>query len=79
MIERLEKKYGIKIVDDSYWSPFSQKLLKRYKVYTADGCEWENNMTWKRLLTMIREDKPYLLEIKAIMEKKLLENIQKHC
>ena len=79
MIERLEKKYGIKIEDDSYWHPLQQRWVKRYKVYTADGCEWENNMTWKRLLAMIREDKQYLLEIKAVMEKKLLENISKHC
>ena len=68
MLEKLEKKYGIKIVDDSYWNPLQQKYLKRYRVYAADGCEWENNMTWKRLLAMLREDADRLIEIKKMVE-----------
>lgn len=70
MIERLEKKYGIKIVDDSYYSLFYRRYLRRYKVYTADGCEWENNMTWARLLAMLREDGECLIVIKQIVEEK---------
>lgn len=71
MIERFEKKYEINIVDDSYWNPLQQRFVKRYRVYTADGCEWENNMTWRRLLAMLREDAEYLLEIKKVVEKRL--------
>ena len=68
MIERLEKKYGISIADDSYWNPLQQRYVKRYRVYTADDCEWENNMTWSRLLTMLKEDAKRLLEIKRRVE-----------
>ncbi len=68
MIEKLEKKYGISIVDDSHWN--LNRYVKRYRVYSADGCEWENNMTWKRLLVMLREDADHLLSIKKIVEER---------
>ena len=34
----LEKKYGIKVVDDSFYSPLSGRFVKCYKMYSADGC-----------------------------------------
>lgn len=49
MIEKMEQKYGIKIRDDSFWNPRTQKFMKRYKIYTADGCQWENGLSFKGL------------------------------
>ena len=45
-IERLEKKYGIKVRKD-FFSWESNKQL--YKMYSADGCPWENGLTLKGL------------------------------
>ena len=42
---RLEKKYGIKILDDEIYNPLTGKTLKRYKMYSADGCPWQNGLT----------------------------------
>lgn len=64
MIEKLERKYGIKIEDDSYWHPLQQRFVKRYKVYSADGCSWDNNLTWRGLLAMLKEDAKALMDIK---------------
>ena len=45
-IDRLEKKYGIKVVED-FVSAISGKQL--YKMYSADGCPWENGLSLKGL------------------------------
>lgn len=42
---RLEKKYGIKVVEDEIYNPFTGRTLKRFKIYSADGCPWENGLT----------------------------------
>lgn len=55
MIEKMEKKYGIKIRDDSFWNPLTGKDCKRYKIYTADGCSWENGLTFRGLQAECRE------------------------
>lgn len=49
MIKQMERKYNITIVDDSFYSPLSNKLVKQYKIYTADGCPWENGLTFRGL------------------------------
>lgn len=36
-INRLEKKYGIKIVEVKHWNPCLEKWEKHYKVFSADG------------------------------------------
>ena len=41
----IEKKYGIKVVDDSFYSPKSGRFVKCYKIFTADGCQWENGLS----------------------------------
>ena len=61
----LEKKYGIKVCDDSYYNPLG-RLVKRYKMYAADGCSWENGLTrdgvkkecerWADALISIKKD-----------------------
>ena len=41
---QLEKRYGIRIADDSYYNPYTFKWVKGYRIYTADGCQWENGL-----------------------------------
>lgn len=60
-IERLEKKYGIKVRKD-FFSWESNKQL--YKMYSADGCSWENGLTLKGLREECRRWEKELLEIK---------------
>ena len=54
-IEMMEQKYGIKIRDDSFWHPLKQKFLKRYKIFTADGCQWENGLSYRGLQKECRQ------------------------
>ena len=60
-IERLEKKYGIKVRKD-FFSWESSKQL--YKMYSADGCPWENGLTLKGLREECKRWEKELLEIK---------------
>ena len=55
MIKQMERKYNITIVDDSFYSPLSNKLVKQYKIYTADGCLWENGLSFRGLQAECRE------------------------
>ncbi len=55
MIERMEQKYGIAIRDDSFYDPLTMRELKRYKIYTADGCLWENGLTFRGLQAECRQ------------------------
>ena len=60
-IERLEKKYGIRVRKD-FFSWESNKQL--YKMYSADGCPWENGLTLKGLREECKRWEKELLEIK---------------
>lgn len=63
---QLEKKYGIKIADDSYINPFNGKIVKGYKMFSADGCPWENGL--RTLKAVEKECKLWadqLIEIKV--------------
>lgn len=42
---RLEKKYGIKVFDDSYYNWLTGRFVRRYRMYTADGCSWDKGLT----------------------------------
>ena len=61
----LEKKYGIKVVSDDIYNPFSGRTSKRYKMYSADGCPWENGLTKAGVKKECEEWSKALLEIKA--------------
>ena len=63
-IKRLEDKYGIKVVDDSFYNPLTKKWHKLYKMYSADGCLWENGMTYNELQAECKKNAKALLEIK---------------
>jgi hypothetical protein len=60
-IDRLEKKYGIKVEKD-FVSAISGRQL--YKMYSADGCPWENGLSLKGLREECAEWEKELLEIK---------------
>lgn len=49
----LEKKYGIYIADDSYYNPITGRFVKAYRMFSADGCPWENGL--KSLADVERE------------------------
>lgn len=68
MIERLERAYGIKIVDDSFYSPLHRRFVKCYRIYTADGCPWENGLTYKGLLAEVKRYREEFLSIKRYVE-----------
>lgn len=71
-IERLEKKYGVRIVDDSFWHPLKGRDVKCYKMYSADGCPWENGMrTLKDVETECKKWESALLHIKDLVDKKI--------
>lgn len=59
----LEAKYGIRIADDSYYR--NGKLVKQYKIYSADGCPWENGLaTIKAVEQECKQWEKQLLKIK---------------
>ncbi len=60
-IERLEKKYGIRVRKDfCSWRTGTQY----YKMYSADGCPWENGLTLKGLREECKTWEEALLDIK---------------
>ncbi len=62
---QLEKKYGIKIADDSYYNPIRDKVIKLYKIYSADGCCWEKGLrTLKAVEAECKTWESQLLKIK---------------
>ena len=54
-IEQMERKYGIKIRDDTFYDPLKNRTVKRYRIYTADGCQWENGLTFRGLQAECRK------------------------
>lgn len=71
----LEKRYGITIADDSYLDPISGKKKRMYKMYTADGCLWENGL--KDLTAVNAECIKWQESILSIKDKKESEDIKK--
>ena len=65
----LEKKYGIYISDDSYYSSSygKGKMIKAYKFYTVDGCPWANGL--RTLKDVEAECKEWEKEISDIKER----------
>jgi len=63
--EQIEKKWGVTIVDDSYYSPASNKIVKSYGIYSADRCRWDAGFrTLKAVEAECREWSDALLNIK---------------
>ena len=66
----LEKKYGVKVRDDSYWHPLWGREMKRYKIYSADGCSWENGLSREGVKKECEKWAKELLEIKNMCKGK---------
>ena len=71
-IKSYESKYGITITNDSFTNPLTGNYQKRYKIYTTDGCLWENGLTYRGLQQEIKTSRDKFLQIKA---NTLTENI----
>ena len=41
----LEKKYGITVTEERWWNPLTNRMMKTYNIYSADGCPWEKGLT----------------------------------
>lgn len=66
----LEKKYGIKVRDDSYYSPLSGRFVKQYKMYSADGCPWENGLSREGVKRECEKWADALIDIKNTIKKR---------
>lgn len=63
-IKRLEEKYGIKVVGDSFYNPLTKEYHKLYKMYSANGCWWDNGLTYNELQAECEKNTEVLLKIK---------------
>ena len=68
---RLEKKYGIRVCDDSYYSPRTGRFVTRYRMYAADGCSWENGLTREGVKAECERWSKELLAIKAVHDRRM--------
>ena len=64
---QIEKKFGVKIREDcNYLASGGRGICSTYRIYSADGCLWENGLrTIKAVEKECREWEPQLLAIKA--------------
>lgn len=70
VIQRLEEKYGITVVPDIIYNPFNGKVVNRYKMYSADGCPWENGLTIRGIQDECKKWGETLLNIKELVTEK---------
>lgn len=69
MFKRLENKYGVRIRHDGIkWTNTRREPTTLYKIYTADGCSWENGLTYKGVLMECKRWAKELLDIKSNYE-----------
>ena len=66
----IEKTYGVKIVDDSFYNPKNGRFVRCYAMYSADGCRWENGLSREGVHREIERWGKDLLEIKKNVENK---------
>ena len=67
--EQMEKRWGVRIISEPYWSPFRRKFRNDYIIYSADGCCWDKGFnTLKEVEDMCRTDNDALLSIKKKVE-----------
>ena len=73
---QLEKKYGIRIVEEVCWRSSLKRNVKSYKMYSADGCPWENGLSSiKAVERECKEWESHLLKIKEQCKPK----VEKRC
>lgn len=61
---QLEKKYGVVILDDTFVNPLTNKVVKGYKMYSADACPWEKGLPSMKAVE--KECKDYEYELLTI-------------
>lgn len=71
-IEQMEQKYKVRIRDDSYFDPWSGKLVKRYKVYDASGTCWEKGLNYNSLRKELATNKGYYAKVAEDEARRLL-------
>lgn len=65
--KQIEKKYGVKIVEEPAF--YSGTNKKSYKLFSADGCPWENGLpTIKAVEEECRKWERQLLTIRGLYE-----------
>ena len=63
-IKALEKKYHVHIDKDYYTGPYYDTQLKEsFKIYSMDGCKWDNVNGYRSLVKTLAEDREALLKI----------------
>ena len=62
--EQLKDKYGVTVADDSYYNPYTGRMVKQYKMYSADGCQWENGL--RTLIAVKQECEEWADALKSI-------------
>lgn len=64
---QIENKYGVRIADDSFYHPLKGRFVKQYRMYSADGCPWENGLrTLKDVENECKQWAEALLRIKRV-------------
>lgn len=64
----LEKKYGVTVVEEQWWNPLTNKMVKTYSLYSADGCHWEKGLTRKGVKAECEQWAEQLLGIKKYVD-----------
>lgn len=65
--KRLEKKYGITVMEDHWWNPLTCKRMTTYNMYSADGCPWEKGLTKQGVKKECEQWAESLLKIKSMI------------
>ena len=67
--EQIENKFKVVVADDSFIHPISGRYVRMYKIYSADGCQWENGLrSLKAVYDECKEWEETLAKIAKIVE-----------
>ena len=68
----IENKYGVKVISEGYYySPWLNKSVETFKMYTADGCCWEKGLSRVGVKKEVETWKKQLLEIKKSLKNRI--------
>ena len=65
----LEKKYGIKVRDDSYYHPLTGRYVRQYRMYSADWCPWAKGLSREGVKKECERWAKALIEIKNSVQR----------
>lgn len=76
MFDTLERTYGIKVVSEGHhYNPKKGKSIETFKIYTADGCPWENGLSKEGVKRECERWGGTMVEIWRSMQKEIAEKI----